>query len=306
MELRLQKYFIAVAEELHFGRAAARLQISQPALSKQIRELEAEIGTQLLWRTKREVRLTPAGLSFLRHSREVLSQIQRSIVEAHSIGRGDLGSLEIGYLSSAGPRIVPRAVQAFRKRYPKVDVRLRMIMPPNPLSEVLNNKVDFLFIGLPVDADHLIVERIVEEPYILAIPAGHPLASRTRLSFRSLDGVPLVFWPRHLSPATYDDLVRYFKKAGARINPILETFPLNSLICAVAAGVGVSLVPECARDNPQKGVVYRNLTPPRPTVEWGIVYLARNLGGAQKAFLQVVRRVFPKSSKNAAKSSSTR
>src|SRR5947207_1220375 len=122
MELRHQKYFIAVAEELHFGRASKRLLISQPALSKQIQELEAEVGAKLLWRNKREVRLTSAGTSFLKHARDVLRQVDRSIAEAHSIGRGDLGLLEIGYLSSAGPRIVPRVVRAFRKKYPKVDV----------------------------------------------------------------------------------------------------------------------------------------------------------------------------------------
>lgn len=297
MELRHPKYFIAVAEELHFGRAAARLKISQPALSKQIKELEAELEAQLLWRTNREVRLTPAGVSFLRHAREVLSQIQRSITEAHSVARGDLGSLEIGYLSSASPRIIPRVVKAFKAQYPKVDMRLHMIMPPNHLSDVRNSKVDFLFVALPVDAPDLVIEKIVEEPMLLAIPESHPLAARARISFKTLDGVPLVVWPRYLAPDHYDRLVKYFKDAGARFNSVLETFPLNSMVSAVAAGIGVTLVPDCSRDNPQKGVVYRKLQPPRPTVTWGVVYKQRELGGAQAAFLSVVREVYKLSPK---------
>jgi len=292
VELRHQRYFIAIAEELHFGRAAARLMISQPSLSKQIRQLEIEVGAKLLWRTKREVRLTPAGASFLRHAREILSQVDRSLSEAQSIGRGDLGILEIGYLSSAAPRIVPRAVQAFRRRYPKVEVRLRMIMPPHPLSAVRNSQVDFLFIGLPISASNLDIETILEEPMVLAVPAADPLAARNAVSFKSLDGVPMVMWPRHINPEMYDTILGYFKAAGARLNTILETFPLNSLVVAVAAGIGVCLVPDCARDNPQKGVVYITLRPPRPTVEWGIVYRRTNLGEVQEAFLKVVRQTF--------------
>jgi len=292
MELRHQKYFIAVAEELHFGRASKRLLISQPALSKQIRELEAEVGAKLLWRNKREVRLTSAGTSFLNHARDVLRQVDRSIAEAHSIGRGDLGLLEVGYLSSAGPRIVPRVVRAFRAKYPKVDVRVRMIMPPQHLGEVRNSQVDFVFAALPINAPDLVAERLTQEPMLVAIPEGHPLAARKRVSFKDLDGVPLVIWPRHISPESYDLFVRYFKNAGARLQTILETYPLNSMICAVAAGIGLSFAPECARDNPQKGVVYRNLKPPCPTVEWGIVYASRPLGEAQQAFLSVARNLY--------------
>jgi len=282
MELRLQKYFIAVAEELHFGRAASRLKISQPSLSKQIRLLELEVGTPLLWRTKREVRLTPAGQSFLQHSREVLNQVERSITEANSVGRGDLGRLEIGYVSSASPRIVPRVV----------DVRLRLLMPPHLLSELRNRQVDFLFLGLPVEAEDLVTERIVEEPLVLAIPEGHPLARRPRIAWTSLDGVPIVIWPRRLGPEQYDAIVRHFKNAGARFHTALETFPLNSLVCAVAAGIGVSFVPDCARDNPQKRVVYRSLVPPRPAASWGILYSQGSLGGAQEAFLRIVRKLY--------------
>jgi DNA-binding transcriptional LysR family regulator len=143
-----------------------------------------------------------------------------------------------------------------------------------------------------MDAKDLVAEKIVEEPFVVAVSKDHPLAARTRISFKSLDGVPIVIWPRYLAPDLYDELVRYFKIAGARFNSALETFPLNSLICAVAAGVGVTFVPDCARDNPQKGVVFRSLRPPRPTVKWGIVYKQKNLGGAQEAFLKVVRDVF--------------
>lgn len=294
MELRHRRYFVAVAEELHFGRAAARLGISQPALSKQILELEAQLRTTLLWRNRREVRLTPAGLSFLKHSRDVIHQIDRSIRDVQSVGRGDLGSVEVSYFSSAAPRVVPTIVRSFKKQYPKVDVRLRLTMPPNHLGEIRNNQVDFLLMPLPVEANDLVVERLVEEALVLGIPQGHPLAVYSRVSIKQLDGVPMVMWPRYHSPASYDRVLGYFGKAGAKLNMVLETFPLSSVICTVAAGVAVCLVPESARDNPQKGVVYRTLRSPRPTFDWGIVYRPREIGGALEAFLQVVRTTYGK------------
>jgi len=183
-------------------------------------------------------------------------------------------------------------VRAFKARFPRVDVRLRLLMPPHHVGEIRNNQVDFVIAPLPVDAPDLAIEKIEEEPAMLAIPEGHPLAARTRISMKSLDGVPMVFWPRHVAPDAYDHILKYLQNAGARLNTVLETYPLNSMICAVAAGVGVTFVPDSARDNPQKGVVFRSLRPPRPTVEWGIVYKQKDLGGAEVAFLGVVRDAF--------------
>jgi DNA-binding transcriptional LysR family regulator len=234
-------------------------------------------------------------MSFLGHAREVVSRIDRSIAEAYSLGRGDLGSLAVGYLPGASP-IVPRFIRAFRRRHAKVDVRLSMVMPPDPVNAVRNSQVDFLFIATPVSEPDLIVERLQEEPMILAIPGSHPLADQKSISFRSLDGVPVVMWPRHIGPASYDKLLDCFKNAGARLNTALETFPLNCMVCAVASGIGVSFVPQSARETPQRDVVYRDLRLPRPMVEWAIVYRSKSLGGASDAFLKVVRELCAMSS----------
>lgn len=293
MELRQYRYFVALAEELHFGRAAARVSISQPALSKQIRELEREVDALLVWRTKREVRLTPAGAAFLRNSRELLNRVDHSVAEARSIGRGDLGSIEIGYMSATSARLMPRVVRAFRRRYPRVEVRLRLLIPPTHFEMIRNTQVDFGFILSPPAGEGLKVLRLVEDPLIVALPEGHKLASRSRIPLSALHEEPFVFYPRHASPETYDQTMGFLRRAGARVNVVLEAFPIYGLLAAAAAGMGVSLVPECMRDVRPKGVVYRPVAGATPKLPWSLAFAPRVQNGVQKAFLEVVRELYP-------------
>ena len=293
MELRHLRYFVAVAEELHFGRAAKQLFLSQPALSRQILELEKELGTSLLLRTNREVRLTPAGVSFLRHSREILSHVERSASEARSMGRGGLGVLEMGYISSLGARIVPRIVRAFRSRHPEVEVRLRFLIPPNHHAQIQAGQIDVALVHASSAPKELAVEPLLEERYVLAAPEGHPLARRGPASLRELDGSPYVFFPRHIGPETHDLITDAFRRAGMRPNVVLETYPGFSILSAVASGIGAALFPESMMDFQQKGVVYRRIHGICPVIRWQMVYHPRDLIGAKRVFVELIRKLYP-------------
>lgn len=288
MDLRDQRCFVVLAEELHFGRAAGKLGISQPALSRRMRDLESELKVPLLWR-KDGVRLTPAGTTFLRRARETLSQVDRTIREVQGVGRGDLGSIEIGFMSSAGARLVPRTVRAFRRRHPRVEVRLRLIVPPLALDLVRGSQIDFAFVPAPVDAEDLAVEEICRESFVLACPSDHPLARRASVPPSALHRVPLVYYPRHLNTEIFDQTMAVLREAGATANIVLEAFPAQAMLSAVAAGIGVTLLPEGMQDFRQKGVVYRRLKGRLPSIRWMMACRRGKLDAAQDAFIKVVR-----------------
>jgi DNA-binding transcriptional LysR family regulator len=293
MELRHLRYFVAVAEELHFGRAARKLFLSQPALSRQILELEKELGTALFLRTNREVRLTVAGVSFLRHAREILNHVERSKSEARSMGRGGLGCLEIGYISSLGAQVVPRIVRAFRSQHPEVEVRLRFLIPPNHLAQIQTAQIDVALVHESDVPKELAVEPLLEERYVVAAPEGHALDRRGPVTLRELDGAPFVFFPRHIGPETYDQMTDAFRKVGAEPNVVLETFPGYSILSAVASGIGAALFPETMMDFQQKGVVYRRIRGICPGIKWQIVYHPSDLTGAKRVFVELVRKMYP-------------
>lgn len=293
MELRHLRYFVAVAEELHFGRAARKLFLSQPALSRQILELEKELGTELFLRTNREVRLTVAGVAFLRHGREILSHVERSKSEARSMGRGGLGCLEIGYISSLGAQVVPRIVRAFRSQHPEVDVRLRFLIPPHHLAQIQTAQIDVALVHASAVPKELAVEPLLQERYVLAAPEGHALARRGPVTLKELDGAPLVFFPRHIGPETHDLMTSAFRKAGVKPNVVQETFPGYSILSAVASGIGVGLFPETMMGFRQKGVVYRRIRGICPVITWQTVYHPRDMTGAKRVFVELVRKMYP-------------
>lgn len=292
MDLRHQRYFVAVAEELHFGRAARRLLISQPALSKQIRDLERELGTELFWRTKRAVKLTPAGEALLRSSRDILGRAERAVREARGIGRGEIGSLTIGCMSGASVRHMPRIVRAFRARHPKVEVRLTQYLPPDHADLIRSGQVDVGILHVPPAPKDLRVERFTKEPFMVALPERHPLARRPGLSMKDLDGVPLVFFPRYGNPVLHDEFTRRFREAGATFNIILETLPAYGIVSAVAAGIGSALLPDSLRDIRWKGVTYRSLTGPGPSLEWAAACPRGPISRIQESFLEVIRSLY--------------
>lgn len=260
MELRQLRYFIAVAEELHFRRAAERLHISQPPLSQQIRALEDELGFVLLTRTRRRVQLTPAGEAFLRDARVVLGELEGAVATARRINAGQTGRLRIGFVGSALLSIVPGTVERFRAARPGVAIELRERSTADQLRAVSAGLVDVGLVRPPIEDDgDLRVETVLRERTVAALPAGHELASLSRVPLRRLAAEPLVLFPRDQAPGFHDLLIGALAETGTGAGPrVIQYAPeMLTIIGLVAAGTGVSLVPASVIRLALDGVTYR-------------------------------------------------
>ena len=289
MELRHLRYFVAVAEELHFGRAAQKLGIAQPPLSQQIRRLELEIGVQLLQRTKRRVQLTEAGRAFLEEARKTLSQVDRAINAAQRAGRGEIGRLTIGFLGAATYGLLPSILIAFRNRYPDVEVELHELKTSELIVALREGRIQVGFVRLPVQDELLAVQPILREELLVALSERHPLASRAHLSFRDLANEAFLLPPRQLAPSFHEQILSLCHQAGFTPKLGAEAIQLQTIINLVAAGMGITLVPESVQNLAGRGVVFKKLPEPAPTMEVAVAWRRDAHSEILSAFLNVVR-----------------
>jgi DNA-binding transcriptional LysR family regulator len=261
VELRQLRYFVAVAEELHFRRAAARLHISQPPLSQQIGALERELGCRLLERTRRRVELTPAGEAFLRDARAMLAELDVAVTTARAIDAGQAGVLRVGFVGSALLSIVPAAVQRFRRSRPDVEIELRERSTVEALRALGTGVVDVGLVRPPIEAESgLSTEVVMRERTIAAIPAGHELAGLRRIPLRRLAAEPLVLFPRRQAPGFHDLLIGRMAATGTSPHVVQYAPEMLTIIGLVAAGIGVSPVPASVAHLALDGVTYRPLS----------------------------------------------
>jgi DNA-binding transcriptional LysR family regulator len=292
MELRHLRYFTAVAEELHFGRAAARLSMAQPPLSQQIRQLEQQLGVVLFNRTKRRVELTPAGRAFLEQVRAVFAQVERAVRAAQRASRGEIGHLGIGFVPSADLDLLPRVLRVWRARFPHVEMELHMLLPTEQVEALRDGRIQVGFMRLPVDDTGLVVETIQRERLVAVLPAVHRLARRARIRLIDLAADAMVLFPRAMAPGYYDLLMQACGRAGF-VPRVLheEAGSIQTNLALVAAGLGVTLMPASIRSLRRAGVVYRPLVAPVPIVEMAVAYAREDQSAALLAFLQVLRGV---------------
>lgn len=265
MELRHLRYFIAVAEELHFTRAAQRLSIAQPPLSQQIKSLEQEVGVELLRRTKRRVELTDAGRCFLDEARRAVAQVDQAVAEARRAARGEIGRVLVGFVGSATYTVLPQVFRAFRGRYPSVEVVLRELTTAQQIAALSSGEIDLGFVRAPPDHEDLVSRVLVDEPFVAALPRRHPLARGPKVRVADLAGEPFILFPRPLAAGLYDAVVSACQRAGFSPRIVQETTQIPVMISLVAAGLGVALVPACVQSLKWKDLVYRPLEQPRPT-----------------------------------------
>ncbi|EPX9550730.1 LysR family transcriptional regulator [Klebsiella michiganensis] len=248
IELRHLRYFIAVAEELHFGHAAARLNISQPPLSQQIQILEQQIGARLFARTNRSVSLTEAGRQFLADSRQILSQVDDAAARAARLHHGETGELRIGFTSSAPfIKAVSDTLSTFRRRYPDVHIQTR---ETNTREQIVPLNEGALDLGLMRNTqlpDTLAWERVLREPLLAMVPRDHPLASQQRVSLRELAREPFVFFDPHVGTGLYDDILGLMRRYDLTPAITQEVGEAMTIIGLVAAGLGVSILPASFR-----------------------------------------------------------
>jgi DNA-binding transcriptional LysR family regulator len=291
-DLRLIRYFVAVAEELHFGRAAARLRMAQPGLSQQIKALERLLGVRLLERTSRQVRLTPAGSLLLGEGRRLLLEAERAVDRVRRTGRGEIGRVTVAAIGSATYDVIPRLLRAQRKRIPDVEVVLREMSTPAQVQALRGGEVDVGFLRLPADTTELVTHAVREDRMALMIPDAHPLARRTRIPLRALAREPLILFPASPRPSWADTVVAACREAGFEPLVAQEAMESATVVSFVAAGIGIAVVPEGLKVLARPGVVFRFVAPPAPVTYLAAVHRAGSLPPAVEAIVALVREIW--------------
>jgi DNA-binding transcriptional LysR family regulator len=289
MELRHLRYFVAVAESLHFGQAAAKLGIAQPSLSHQIRQLESELQTSLLRRTKRRVEVTEAGRLFLEEARDIIARADRAALLARRMARADAQRLRVGVGYCMDHIGVSLLVGKFNTQHQEVQIELKTLAVPVQLGALREGRLDVGFVRPPIDDHALNAEVLIREPLIAALPPKHQLASRKRLALSALAGEPFILPALDGVPLFHGAVLKACREAGFVPHAPHEADHLQMILGMVAAGAGVGLVPAAARKfNP--GVVYRPLNPSPDSLETSIAWRQDDRSAMLNEFLHEARR----------------
>lgn len=261
IEFRLWRQFVAVAEELHFGRAAVRLHMTQPPLTQAIAQLEKLLDVRLFDRTKRSVRLTSTGLALLPAVYELLARAQALPEQARAAASGEVGRLRLAFVSTAGFSLLPEWVRAFRERYPRVALELLEATGDMQLQAFERHEIDAgIMLHSPGFAPAGLERRLIaEEPLLLALSDHHALAAKTPLGLEEVLGQPLVIFPRRILPSLYDAIFAMYHAAARSPQVAQEAIQMQTIVNLVSAGLGVAWVPESVRQFQRSGVVYRSV-----------------------------------------------
>lgn len=273
IELRHLRYFIAVAEELHFGRAAQRLNISQPPLSQQIQILEQQIGARLLARTNRHVQLTAAGAQFLQDARQILLNVAQAADKAARLHHGDEGELRVGFTSSAPfITVVSDALYSFRQRYPQVHLQMQEINTRQQIEPLNDGRLDLGVMRntpLPDNLDH---QLILREPLYALLHRDHPLAKQQSLSVQALASEPFVFFDPQVGTALYSEILSMLQRYQIQPYITQEVGEAMTILGLVSTGLGVSILPASFKRVRLSDVVWIPLTEPDALSEVWLVW----------------------------------
>lgn len=291
MELKQLRYFVAVAEEASFSRAAAKLHMTQPPLSTRIKQLEGELGVSLLNRSTRNVQLTEAGWVFLDEVRQLFAQLDQAIQTTRRVGHGEIGQLTLSFVPSATSLVLPPLLKAFRQQYPDVAISLHELSPAKQVQRLHTGRTDAAFFYLPsgtqlpfgfADLDSQVV---LQEPLVVMLPRGHPLTARRRIDLATLNGEPFVLVAAHRGPGLRDVILEQCRQAGFTPDVVQEATLIQTIGGLVASGVGVALVPASLRRLHTTGVDYRPIQGATPMVAMGIVWQRANSSTILQRFL---------------------
>jgi DNA-binding transcriptional LysR family regulator len=293
IELRRLRYFVAVAEELSFNRAAQRLHISQPPLSKQIKQLEEELGVRLFERTSRGVRMTEAGEALLEEARRIFVHVDQTVRTVQHVGHGEVGHLTLGFVPSASNEVLPPILHAFRDRYPEVELFLREMRPDRVVQRLHDKQIDAGFLYLPLKDASLNMECVSREPLVLALPEMHPLAFEPKVELQAVAEEPFILPARYSMPGLYGQVTEVCRQAGFVPKAVQkDVWLMQTIVGLVAGGIGVALVPSSLRNFHRRGVVYKSVYGLSPTVELGVVWRGDDLSVVLHSFLRMVRELF--------------
>ncbi len=289
MELRQLRYFTAVAEELSFSRAAERIHISQPPLSRQIAALEAEIGVRLLDRNKHKVALTEAGKAFLDEAHKTLACADNAAVVAVRAASGQVGRLSLGFGGSAAYTFLPTVLRTFRRRYSGVQLSLLNLPMTAQLDAILDRRIDMGMLMMPVLEDAIATSLLMKDRVVVALPSGHALATKRSIRLAALAPYDQVLFTRGGGLGYFSHVMDLCRKAGFVPRVVEETAPMESVIGLVAAGVGIALVPAMAQKLRIAEVVYRPISESYAAVQFAMAWRKDNTSPALRALLAIAR-----------------
>ncbi|KPV45102.1 LysR family transcriptional regulator [Alicyclobacillus ferrooxydans] len=285
-ELRHLEYFVAVAEELNFAKAALRLQMTQPPLSQQILQLERELGVQLFFRTKRKVELTAAGAVFLVEARAILKRVDHAADLARRADSGEIGELSIGFVGSATYDVLPVVVREYQRRYPGVHLSLTEMSTPLQVESLARGDIDIGVLRPPVSSG-LEALTVQSARCVLAIPQGHPLAQSDTISLHDTATVPYVLLSRKTWAGLYDDIVSLCNQSGFAPNIAQEALEFQTVIGLVAAGIGIAFVPPSSQNLHARDVVYRTVEDVAPMAAMGIAWRTGDSSALVRNFVDI-------------------
>lgn len=284
------RYFVAVAEELHFGHAARRLRIAQSALSRQIQSLEKELMVQLLARNRRRVQITAAGQVFLDRARLILARAEDAMLATQRASGGASGTLNLGFVGSATYDVLPAALRAFRQSAPRVELTLSEMTVHAQLEALMEKRIDVGLLRLPAKTAGLVFRTVSREPLFVALPSAHPLAQLPSIRLAALAGEPFVLYPDHPRPSWTEFVVGLCQQAGFQPIVAQRTVEIQTTLSLVAAGIGLSIVPECVGNILRSDVVYRRLAGVRVRTELLVAFRKGETSPVVKTFLKVLRQ----------------
>jgi DNA-binding transcriptional LysR family regulator len=290
IDLRQLRYFVAVAEELHFGRAAQLLGMAQPPLTQQIQKLETALGYRVLSRQSRKTALTEAGAVLVEEARRILREVDQAIDHTRRAGRGETGQLTVGTPPSVMLTRLPAIIRKYRQRSPSVRFVLREMATSAIAQGLLAGTLDIGFLREVDACGALPLEPILREPVVAVLPAAHPLAAVPRLRLRQLATEPFVLFPRQVGASFYDRLVSFCVDAGFTPRVVQEATQWQSVVTIVETGLGVSIAPACVQKFRWKGVAFR----PLAGLETAVSLCWQNTrdSAAISAFLNLARAEF--------------
>ena len=290
IETRQLRYFVAVAEELHFGQAARRLHMTQPPLSQAIQGLEAQLGVELFHRTTRQISLTPAGIALLPEAKRLLLQTESLPLLAQRAAAGQLGQLKLAFVSIADYSVLPPSLQQFRSAYPQVQIELQEATSDVQLLALEKGLIDvgLLIPPIPDNLNTIITYRRLRiEPLILAI-AEHRRKRKSANQLSSYKDLPLVLFPRKIAPAFHDCILSCFQQQGLTPKISQEAIQMQTIIALVSADMGIALVPQSVSNLKRPGVYYQNLSDIDAAVEIGVAWRKDNNSPVLQAFLNLL------------------
>ena len=292
IELRHLRYFVAVAEELHFGRAARRLNMAQPPLSQQIRRLEGMLNCTLFLRTSRQVRLTAAGVELLERSRQTLHKIDNDCMAVGRIGLGQAGTLRVGFTGSSVLTPLPRMLGRYRRRFPEVDLQLRERFTEGLVQDLRNGTIDVGFLRDAGPVDDLHVEPVITEPFVAVVSKGHPLAEHRSISARSLRDEPFVLFARSYGDVAWRRTVAVCEEHGYLPKVVQEAPQWLTILSLVGAGLGVTIAPACVARLHCGNTVCLRLRGRRHVASLELAYRDNEKRPIVGSFAALARRVF--------------